>query len=307
MQMHKKQKLYVGLVLILAAFILLVGFSKQTKASRDGIDIHLVIDFKNLNELPEHFRKTTDKINIKDSNVLNLYGLASLKASGSGQFAENSLILLKQSIGNELPVKIVDLRQESHGFINGIAVSWEGKNNKANSGLTRKEVLDDESTKLKDISLGKPISIYHNEKPQIIIPSKVQDEEELVNNLGISYIRIPVTDGERPTDDMVDYFVQFVKELQSNIWLHFHCKAGVGRTTMFMVMYDSMKNAKSVSLEDIMNRQVLLGGENLLSIENSSDDAKKRAEFIREFFKYCVNNNDNFRTTWTQWLKIQGE
>jgi hypothetical protein len=153
---------------------------------------------------------------------------------------------LKQSIGNGLPVKVVDLRQESHGFIKSIAVSWEDKNNKANSGLTRKQVLDDESAKLNSISLEKPISVYYNKEPETIIPNRVQDEGGLVKSQEMSYIRIPVTDGERPADDMVDFFIQFVTTLQPNTWLHFHCKAGVGRTTMFMVMYGTMKNAKRV-------------------------------------------------------------
>lgn len=299
--MIKELKLYTGAIFILVMFSFLVGFSRLPFTLPNNDNVNLVIDSKSFNELPKNFRKTTDTI--KDSILYNLYGLADLNASGSAQFSENGLALLKQSIGSKFPIKIVDLRQESHGFVNGLAVSWEDKNNKANSGLTRKQVLNDEHMKLNSISLGEPTTVLYNKNYEVIIPSKVQDEEGLVNNQGMSYIRIPVTDGERPTDDMVNFFIQFVKTAQPNTWLHFHCKAGVGRTTMFMVMYDSMKNAKKVSLDDIMNRQVSLGGENLLNQEYSSPEAKRRAEFIRDFYKYCVNNKDNFKTSWSKWIE----
>ena len=119
----------------------------------------------------------------------------------------------------------------------------------------------------------------------------------------MSYIRIPVTDKEKPSDDMVDYFVQFVQSLPQNTWVHFHCEEGMGRTTTFMVMYDIMKNAKRVSLDDIMNRQVLIGGQDLLDDKvNTTKNAKERTEFIQEFYKYALQNNDNFKTTWSQWI-----
>lgn len=120
----------------------------------------------------------------------------------------------------------------------------------------------------------------------------------------MSYIRIPVTDKEKPSDDMVDYFVQFVQSLPQNTWVHFHCEEGLGRTTTFMAMYDIMKNAKKVNLEDIMNRQVLIGGQDLLDNKiNTSTNAKERAEFIKKFYEYSLQNNNNFKITWSQWLK----
>lgn len=57
---------------------------------------------------------------------------------------------------------------------------------------------------------------------------------------------------------MVVYFITFVNNQPENSWLHFHCKAGIGRTTTFMIMYDIMKNCNDVSLYDIITRQVIL-------------------------------------------------
>ena len=136
----------------------------------------------------------------------------------------------------------MDLRQESHGFINGFPVSWADLKNNANIGLTKEQVLLDENNKLKSIKLNIPITFY-NHANITIVPTKVQNENQLVNSKSLSYNRITVSDGEIPTDDMVDYFVELVKSQPENSWLHFHCKEGIGRTTTFMIMYDMIKNS----------------------------------------------------------------
>lgn len=262
--------------------------------------LRLVINSDNAKELPDNFRKTIDLANFKDNKVINLNGLANLNASASSQFSENGLVFLKQSIGHAMPIIIVDLRQESHGFINGVAISWVDNHNKANKGLTKEAVLTDENTRLQGILLNKPIYIGDI----TLIPKKLENEKRLVQSYDMSYMRIPVTDNEIPNNDMVDYFIKFVNSLLPNTWLHFHCKAGVGRTTTFIVMYDMMKNAKNVSLQDIMNRQVLLGGKNLLRDEQLLiNRSEQRAKLIKRFYRYCVENNDNFKTTWSQWIR----
>lgn len=82
----------------------------------------------------------------------------------------------------------------------------------------------------------------------------------------------------------------------------------MGRTTTFMVMYDMMHNAKKVSYNDIMKREVLIGGSDILSVsdENKKNESKSRSDFIKEFYNYCHDNNDGFQTSWSQWLKNKG-
>ena len=53
-------------------------------------------------------------------------------------------------------------------------------------------------------------------------------------------------------------------------WLHFHCLAGYGRTATFMAIYDMMKNP-DVGLSDIVYRQSMTGGENLLNSTSPLD------------------------------------
>lgn len=67
-----------------------------------------------------------------------------------------------------------------------------------------------------------------------------------MSRLQLNYIRIPVQDRHGPDDDTVNAFVTFVKTLPEDVWLHFHCLAGEGRTTTFMVIYDILRNAPLV-------------------------------------------------------------
>ena len=71
------------------------------------------------------------------------------------------------------------------------------------------------------------------------------------------------------------YFVQLVNSELKDNWLHFHCKQGIGRTTTFMIMYDIMKNAKEVSLDDIVKRQVALSKMSENSAKGFYNDERK--------------------------------
>lgn len=86
-------------------------------------------------------RKTTNLIGLKDN--INMKDLDKLNVSASQQFSEYNFSLLLEAIRTSLSITVVDLRQESHGFINEFAVSWMSSKNDANKGLTRNQVLDD--------------------------------------------------------------------------------------------------------------------------------------------------------------------
>lgn len=303
--MGKKAAIVVGIIFFITLSLVITRpFQHSAKPENEDQSLRLSMDFDNVKGVPKHFRKT-DQIHLTEGPMPDLEGLASLKASGSAQFSENGLTALIEGIKTSMPIVVVDLREESHGFVNGIAVSWVGLGNKGNKGLTKEQVLATENSKLEGIPLYVPLFLYHHGKRKIVLPCKVENEETLVGSQGLQYIRIPVTDNERPRDKMVDYFIQFVRSLPPDTWVHFHCKEGIGRTTTFMTLYDMMRNAKKVSLEDIMTRQVLLGGKDLLGQENSSGNAAQRAEFVKMFYQYCTQNNDHFRTTWSEWLQDQ--
>ncbi len=73
------------------------------------------------------FRKSSDISNVEKNKNINLSGLNTLNISGSKQFSEQNLPLIISNIKTSLPITVVDLRQESHGFINGLPVSWANK------------------------------------------------------------------------------------------------------------------------------------------------------------------------------------
>lgn len=299
--MHKKLKMPTVLTVIIdiiSSFVV----NKNTKAEVSGDNINLVSDsLKYNNFLPKKFRKTSDLKALNDNKNLNLKGLDKLNISASQQFSEYNLPLLINAIGTSLPITVIDLRQESHGFINGLSVSWVGLKNNVNKGLTREQVLEDEANKLKNIKLNLPIAFYKHPE-RVIVPTKVQDENELVRSKSLFYNRITVKDGGMPSDDMVDYFIEFTKTQEQNSWLHFHCKAGVGRATAFMIMYDMIKNCKEVGFNDIINRQLALANFDDMKIKDFH--RKKRMDFFNEFYDYCKRNGDSFKTKWSEWKKI---
>lgn len=265
-------------------------------AEADDNEIYINMDDRSEN-LPRRFRMCNDDIGDRTGDRdIDLSGLSDLCISGSGQFSATGLALVVQAIG-DTNIVIVDLRQESHGFVNAIALSWMDADNKANKGLSTEQVESDEKAKLADLMAMDAVVFPTDDDSQVDVVS-VCSEQELAQSLGLCYVRFPVTNNEKPTDDVVDAFVAFMRTQPEDVWLHFHCMEGVGRATMFMVMADCMKNAKTVDLEDIMDRQVLLGGKNLLHSGN-----RQRAAFIESFYQYCRENDDDFCTNWSQWMR----
>ena len=302
--MYKSFKVSISILSILLSIfyslIIKSGIAQASDVSLDTNNINLALDSLEYNNMTKNFRKSSNLINIQNNKNLNLSGLDKVNISGSNQFSEYNLPLVINSIGTSLPITVIDLRQESHGFINGIPVSWANIKNDANIDLTKEQVLLDENSKLNSIKLNIPITFYNHANISIV-PTKVNNENQLVNSKSLSYIRIPVTDGKIPTDDMVDYFVELVKSQPENTWLHFHCKEGIGRTTTFMIMYDIMRNHKQVMADDIIKRQLLLANFSEKDIESFYNP--QRTSFLENFYKYCKENGDNFNIKWSDWNK----
>ncbi|WP_207729677.1 fused DSP-PTPase phosphatase/NAD kinase-like protein [Clostridium cibarium] len=292
---------------------ILLEFAK-TKVSQNNKDVKLVIDKDNENTLPKNFRMSGDVINRESSSNVNLKGLRDLNESGSGALSKNSLKMIKDKFEVNKKIKNiidVDLRQEAHGFLKGMAISWYGKRDQANINKERKDIIRNEKDKLKKIKKDKYIVFDKlkegksvNTISEIIKPKKVQTEKQLAESQKIDYLRLTVTDHLKPKDDEVDLFVKKMRKISTkDTWVHFHCRGGVGRTTTFMAMYDMMHNAKEVSFEDIMERQALIGGSDILKkdAEDNETGDENRADFLKKFYKYCKLNNDNFKTSWSEW------
>ncbi|GAA0077851.1 hypothetical protein UT300005_22290 [Clostridium sp. CTA-5] len=301
--MYKKSKFKI-IISFLLLFIITFSFilnSSTVFASNNNEEknINLVIDNLNSNIMPSHFRTTSDISKLKNNSSLNLSGLDKLNASGSQQFSKNNISLIKNAINTSYPLTIIDLRQESHGFVNGVPVSFKNENNNANIGLTNRQVVITEKKDLSSIKLNVPLT-FHNHPEITITPTEVKSEKEITKDNSLNYIRIPVTDGGLPDDSMVDYFIDVVKECSKDMWFHFHCKEGVGRTTTFMIMYDMMKNYKEATADEIIQRQFLLANFSDKDIESFS--SPKRISFLHKFYEYCKQTDGNYNTKWSTWI-----
>ncbi|MBS4167597.1 hypothetical protein [Parachlamydia sp. AcF125] len=286
---------YVTIVIFIFFFLIYPLIGKSTASL-------LLVNMSNRPDLPRNFRICHQKL----SSSINSNHLADLNASASAQFCPASL----SKILSVLPtnkVTLIDLREESHGFINGDAVSWYGTRGWSNRGKTLAQIEHDQLEKL-SIHGKKSFLIAYKQKtyPILLFPRQVFSEKELASSLNIGYLRLPVTDHCRPTDEIIDQFVAFTRTLPPDTWLHFHCSAGQGRTTTFLVMYDIIKNATKVSLEHIIERHEALGGINLFSLPSDHfwkhEHAEQRAQFIRMFYEYCKGCY-HFETPWSVWFE----
>ena len=298
-----KSKLFIYLLLLITIlFYITLQFPLILKndlvlANTDSINI--ILDNLNYDKLPTHLRSTSDLKILANKNI-NLNGLDKLNISGSQQFSKFNIDLILNFINTSLPITDVDLRQESHGFVNGLPISFANKDNNANKGLSLDKILLKEDTDLKSIKLKNPLTFY-NHPDMTITPTEVETESKLAKDKSLSYIRVAVTDGAFPTDEMVDYFIKSVQQAPKNAWFHFHCKEGIGRTTTFMIMYDMMKNYKVATANEIINRQISLANFDANEIKDLT--SARRLDFWQKFYEYCEKNGDNFTNTYSDFIK----
>ena len=104
----------------------------------------LKIDRADVNQLPRNFRMGSDKyVGVTKTGIMpTRKGMDTMNASASSCFSEKEL----EAILKKVPVKPsqfydVDLRGESHGYLNGTAVSWFANHDWGNDGRTEKSSL----------------------------------------------------------------------------------------------------------------------------------------------------------------------
>jgi protein-tyrosine phosphatase len=221
------------------------------------------IDLKLANDPPRNWRTTDDPLKPGTSEAApSILGLHDLQASGSGEFTPEGLkLVLTRTRG---PVTVFDLRQETHIFVNDLPVSWYASRDWANVGRTQTDIEANETARVASLKPGSKIDVRpghpvkhgnpNSVSPQQVTIERASIERDVVQSAGGNYVRVTVTDHTRPFDDEVDRFIFAVRALPENGWAHFHCEAGLGRTTTFMVLYDMLRNASRVSLEDIAKK-----------------------------------------------------
>jgi len=272
-------------------------------------NIPLVLDMRNIDKLPKNFRTTS--VPLKNHPQIDTRGLNDLHAVGSGQF---SLLSFKHAI-SYIPadsILVIDLRQEPHGFLNANSISWYGKNNAANANK-QAEVIEKEQASLLQNLRFKETAVIETQvgRPVEFAVHQALSEAELMHHFRIAYERLYIQDHHAPDNEEVNRFIQIINQTPNDTWVYFHCRAGKGRTTTFMLMYDMMHNAKILSFEDLLARQAALGGKDLTSLPEKKSSkyqaAIERLAFLKLFYQYAFENEDEFQTSWTDWLQSKGK
>ncbi|MEK2644765.1 phosphatase domain-containing putative toxin [Bdellovibrio sp. BCCA] len=246
--------------------------------------VELVFDTKYAGKKAVNYRKNPD-----------------IKMSGSATLDPKALKEVAKPVKkNKAPFYVFDLRQESHGLINDIPVTWQAEHDWANADLNHDEAVRRERRQLGDLRVG--------EKINGVEIKSIETEESMVRSAGYQYVRLTVTDHVRPVDSEVDRFIEAVRELPENAWIHFHCRAGKGRTTTFMVLYDMLINAKYVPFDDIINRNAKLSEDyDVMAVVDAKDwrapYQKERADFVRAFYEYAKENPRGEKKLWSEWVK----
>lgn len=280
----------------LVIYFLILISSYQLNANPVLIEPYPILDAPQFSQIPRGLRVC--KIN-------HLKGV-----SGSGQFSEQTFEeMTRQLAVNPDKLVVFDLREESHGLINGKAVSWtDGLHNNLNCQKTVHEIEKDENYRLQLAHKNKHLQIKNVEEIAIFQVHEIKTEREFVRQKGAQYIRLPVTDHLPPSDQVLDQFIEYVQQINDKQWIHVHCKAGKGRTTTFLVLLDTMMHANEHSLEEILQRQHFIGGADLKTINKKNEvrtkGAHERLELVKRFYTYCQQVPD-FHVNWSTWNQQQ--
>lgn len=267
---------------LLCVLLLLVNLicAKPFRESFNKDNTLIVLDSSAITGMPDRYRD-----------------IPNLNISGSAQFTKSQIENLKKSI-NKPNICIVDLRQESHGLVNDYAISFYDTKKVLNNGFTTEDTIKKENSELSKIKINSTLNIYNKTGRLFkeIIVNFVSNESSIVTDSGMKYERFAVRDNGTPTAMVVDNFVEFIKNKPSDLHLHIHCDAGEGRTTTFMSMYQAMMNETNLSLDQILAYQYNIGGIILT-------DNKDRAEFLKEFYNYVLENKgNNYQVPYSTWI-----
>lgn len=282
----------------------------------------LVMDTPLSIQTVKHWRSGLE---IRSSTQTNAQDITPIWVSGSSMPAAEGWSLVINSIQNQAAVAkdkiyIVDLRQESHGYVNGKAITLCDRYNWLNLGKHREEVIFLERlwldtlasiAKLSHVLDSKQFDEKAFDQGETIEVESIASEEKVVKALGLHYLRIPVTDHRSPLDEEIEAFVSLVSSLPKDAWVHVHCRGGKGRTTTFMALFDMLKNADTVSFEDIIARQKSIPPYyNLSLVDRANADLKPhyiaRFLFLKDFYRYAQDRLAGNKMSWQEWHAIYG-
>lgn len=138
-------------------------------------------------------------------------------------------------------------------------------------------------------------------------------EGDLAKQYGFEYIQLFNERGLTPRGKMIDDLIKIIQSVGPDDWIHFHCSAGRGRTTVAMVLVDILKNGKKMPLDPIVRRAYLMGGENLFNTDvwaNGTYTIEKltsRKQRIIDLYRYTNDPEGYGKRTWQDWCHFVGQ
>jgi hypothetical protein len=286
---------------VLSAFCLLM-----TALPAPAADPVLTFDYAPGRPLPINFRLAAGGTDPNRPDI-------GLRLSGSSEFDVPGLDHLAAALPR--PLLIVDLRQESHGFLDATPVVWRAAKDQGNYGKTPAEAAADEATRLSALRGQTSAQValllkkdkdggVKKSETRTVAYAAVSSEADLAAARGLGYLRLYVTDEMAPDAEQVDRFIAAVQEAPKGTWLHMHCHAGHGRTTTFMVMYALLFGPAGADLEQLAAEQAALGGAELLGKPKKGWQRElylAREAFLRGFAAYAAANPGGAPMTYSQW------
>ncbi|MBY0272083.1 MAG: hypothetical protein K2X02_01525 [Alphaproteobacteria bacterium] len=234
------------------------------------------------------FRTMQDRISSAEQVDLN--GLRELQASGGSSIDFDDLKKRLSHIRSR--IIIVDGTRQSKGYIKNISTAF--LNYRSNNSDLRHFIR-------------RLIYTYSlEERPELVIPESI-----VAKQYGFDYKNIRIESKCISPDEAINVFVNFIDTLPENTWLHFHCRHGKGRTSMMLTMYDIMKNAPTVSLQNIVKRQHLLGSVDLSNTTSwkrgtyTSKTLENRKNFIEQFYNFICQRKAGGIQKWSEWRRQQ--
>ncbi|MBI4863138.1 MAG: hypothetical protein HY815_23160 [Candidatus Riflebacteria bacterium] len=277
--------------------------------------VELVLDAKQgKNPDLTEFRTMADPFEKTAGALPTREGLDDTRASGSSQFTKEGLAtIIARLRGRSLVV--VDLREESHGYVNGMAISWKGKDNAANRGMDLDEISKDEKSRLSELRDRKTARLIRvadddgaRDQTVGVTVDSVGTEKKLVKAAGAKYVRIPVQDHCHPEPRDVDRFTKLIRKVSPGEQPALATQVGieVGEEALGLLQIEGDVRGRAAgdlvgvdrgdrSPRDGVRQRVV------------DQLAQRRARFLRQFHAYCRENQDGFETSWSGWLAGQGK
>ncbi len=263
-------------------------------------------------------------------------GLAELHLSASAQYTpEEAHAIVQKILRNEPSIKkivFIDLRRESHGFINNLPFHGRVPGSSGNAELQDSGILEEERKWLNSLKTQPTVSIADIITKEAgciaqgdalhMTPLTIQSEEEVIKSLDAAYGEVDITyrrfffpDHKRPSDATVDEVVAFFESVDpATTYLHVHCAGGKGRASQYFIMFDIFRNRESpsVALKDFFARHYLIGGKYLPHISKEEgalwkvEEAQNRYQFLKEFYGY-ITSPDGYAAglPWSRWVHLK--